>query len=279
MWRIVHQKLLPFVCLAIGCLAIMQCENSSGGGVEEGAEKSTNSTLISFRLDTLLQSSPQCASDSNRCATASLVFPYAESGPTQLCVDFNRLQLKYLKAMMQDMESGEQTSSLNLEGLMGAFLQDYAELLADDPPFSMPWAMEIEGEILFQNDKLITVQLEQYTFTGGAHPNSSTTIWMLDKKTGEPLELQGLSAKTDTLLPLAEVAFRKAIELPITQTLADAGYFQDEVFSLPANYGLVEEGLLLYYNTYEVAPYVLGPTAVMIPLADLQLVFETDNWY
>lgn len=279
MWRIVHQKLLPFVCLAFGCLAIMQCENSSGGGVEEGTEESTNSSLISFRLDTLLQSSPQCASDSNRCATVSLAFPYAESGPTQLCVDFNRLQLKHLKAMMQDMELGEQTSSQNLEGLMGAFLQGYAELLADDPPFSMPWAMEIEGEILFQNDKLITIQLAQYTFTGGAHPNSSTTIWMLDKKTGEPLELQGLTATPDTLLPLAEVAFRKAIELPITQTLADAGYFQDEVFSLPANYGLVEEGLLLYYNTYEVAPYVLGPTAVMIPLADLQLVFETDNWY
>ncbi len=279
MWRIVYQKLLPFVFLAVGCFALIQCENSSGGEMDAAREDSTTSTSITFRLDTLYQASKQCAVDSNQCATVQLIFPYAESGPTQLCVDFNRLQLRYLKEMMQDMESDEQSNSQNLKELMGLFLADYDELLEDDLPFSMPWVMEIEGEILFQNDKFISVQLQQYTFTGGAHPNSFNTIWMLDKTTGEPLDFKGLVADTDTLLPIAEAAFRKTIELPITKTLADAGYFQGEDFFLPQNYGLVEKGLLLYYNTYEVAPYVVGPTQVLIPFSDLQPVFKTDNWY
>lgn len=280
MWRIVYQKFLPFVFLVVGCFALVQCDNSSDGEVDTAAKgTATASNLITFRSDTLFQASKQCALDSNQCAKVQLIFSYAESGPTQLCVDFNRLQLKYLKEMMQDVESDKQINNQSLADLMGLFLADYDELLEEDLPFNMPWTMEIEGEILFQNDKFISVQLQQYTFTGGAHPNSFNTIWMLDKTTGEPLDFKGLEADTDTLLPIAEAAFRKTIELPITQTLADVGYFQDEAFSLPQNYGLVEKGLLLYYNTYEVAPYVLGPTEVLIPFSDLQLVFKTDNWY
>ena len=161
---------------------------------------------------------------------------------------------------------------------MNQFLEDYKELQGEDLPFSMPWSLETEGKVLFQNDKLVSVQLHQYSYTGGAHPNTYSTVWMFNKSSNEPLEWQDLGVKKDTLEVIAERAFRKTAEIPVGQSLEDAGFFEGEEFSLPQNYGLVEDGLLLYYNTYEIAPYVFGPTEVVIPWADLKVVFETDQW-
>jgi len=67
---------------------------------------------------------------------------------------------------------------------------------------------------------------------------------------------------------LAEQSFRAEKGIDAEQNLNEAGYFWDQQFSLPQNAGIVENGILLYYNTYEVAPYVSGPTT---------LIFEWDS--
>ena len=70
--------------------------------------------------------------------------------------------------------------------------------------------------------------------------------------------------KQPRLRELAEVHFREARELGVDESLSDAGFFWGESFALPENYALTEEGLYFYYNPYEIAAYVVGPTSFTI---------------
>lgn len=280
MWRRDHLHLLFSFGIFLGLMFLVACQNKVDG--EEGNQTPVtmdNPTQIVFTQDSLIKQSSHCAIDSNKCAQFSLFYPYAKSGPTDLCVAFNRLQLKFLKNSLQQGESEAASPSTNLEALADAFLADYDELLADASPYEMPWELETTGAILFQNEKIVSVRLQQYNYTGGAHPNSYTTLWMLDKQTGEALDFKYMGTNTDSLLVIAEEAFRSVIDLPREKRLEEAGFFLGETFFLPQNYAWVKEGLLLYYNTYEIAPYAVGPTEVIIPLARLEGIFEKNNWY
>lgn len=273
----IRSALAFLVLLASLAMMTVSCGDNASTAEEEQKDNIAESPLITFKLDTLSQQSPNCETDSSNCAKVALVFPYAERGPTAMCVAFNRLQLRFLNSSLQDVH-GEEDLGGNVEDLMNQFLEDYKELQADDLPFSMPWSLETEGKVLYQTDKFVSIQLHQYSYTGGAHPNTFSTIWMFNKSNNEPLLLEDLGARIDTLAAIAEEAFRKSVEIPRGQSLAEAGFFEGESFTLPQNYGLTEEGLLLYYNTYEIAAYVFGPTEVVIPWADLKVVFETDQW-
>ncbi|NRB49901.1 MAG: DUF3298 and DUF4163 domain-containing protein [Saprospiraceae bacterium] len=271
-------KTLNFFLALIGLMVLVtNCgERSTPADTNPERQDPEESSRLTFKLDTLAQQSPNCETDSSNCAKVNLVFPYAERGPTAMCVAFNRLQLKYLRGSLADVNGEEEKGTV--KEIMNQFLEDYKELQGEDLPFSMPWSLETEGQVLYQNDKLVSVQLYQYSYTGGAHPNTFSTIWMFDKASSEPLQWEDLGVRTDTLEVIAEQAFRKAAEIPVGKSLEEAGFFEGEEFALPKNYGLVKDGLLLYYNTYEIAPYVFGPTEVIIPWADLKVVFETDQW-
>jgi hypothetical protein len=40
---------------------------------------------------------------------------------------------------------------------------------------------------------------------------------------------------------------------------------------------VLAEGLLLYYNLYEIAPYMMGPTEIVIPRRELAPIAQPDG--
>ena len=204
---------------------------------------------------------------------------HGRKGPKEARNAFNGLLSESLKRLMAMSDMNTPVQDQDLTALMNAFLADYEEFMSEDPAFVMPWSIEVEGQVLFENKHLISVALHQYTYTGGAHPNTYTSIYMMDKENGKPLQLVDLQTASDTLLAIAEAAFRTEVEIGPEESLAEAGFFEGEDFHLPANYALVEEGLMLYYNTYEIAPYVFGATEVLIPRANLAPALAIEKWY
>ena len=66
-------------------------------------------------------------------------------------------------------------------------------------------------------------------------------------------------------------AFRRARRLGPREDLAKAGFqFPGGAFALTVNAGLTRAGLVLHYNAYEVAPYVMGPTEAVVPWKELR---------
>jgi hypothetical protein len=107
---------------------------------------------------------------------------------------------------------------------------------------------------------------------GGTHGMGATQYLNFDTLTGGPVKLDAVirNGWLPRLTAIAEVQFRAARELPATANLADAGFtFPDGRFQLNRNFGITNENLVFTYNPYEVAPYMMGPTTIEIPLAGI----------
>jgi hypothetical protein len=136
------------------------------------------------------------------------------------------------------------------------------------PDYSSAWQLERTVQIELNNSRWVTISTSDYTYLGGAHPNSSYYLETYDRKTGKKVRLTDLVAAKDMpkFEQLVAAALRKILEMQPNESWDDAGLFvwQDGKFTITDNIGLHPEGLRVYYNTYEIAPYALGAFDVML---------------
>lgn len=158
------------------------------------------------------------------------------------------------------------------------FSTDYQQLKEDVGVMGGCWEIEIKSDTVCSCPNFLTVGLETYTYTGGAHPNTYTTLLSFDRRTGKAMCLTDLVADTTALLPLVEQAFRKQQGVKAQESLEDEGYFlQDGRFFLPENVAVGRDGLIFYYNPYEIAAYALGPIEVIVPYSELTPILKNDG--
>ena len=85
----------------------------------------------------------------------------------------------------------------------------------------------------------------------------------------DPLRLLFEFFETE-LVKAAEAAFRKQRELSPESDLLENGFeFPDNRFRLNDNYGFTNDGVVFFYNSYEIAPYAAGPSEVFIPYSEI----------
>ena len=137
------------------------------------------------------------------------------------------------------------------------------------------WEEEKVVTVLHHDDRLVSLKLEEYSNTGGAHPNARTLYGSWTLEDGGRVALEELLAPggEERIAELGEAAFREVRGVPADQTLEELGFlFPDGEFALTENFAVTDEGLVFYFNPYEVAPYALGPTEIEMTfeaLADL----------
>jgi hypothetical protein len=77
---------------------------------------------------------------------------------------------------------------------------------------------------------------------------------------------------------VAEKIFCKVKELKPEDNLEEAGFwFKGNKFSFNENFGIRNEGLVFYFNSYEIAPYAMGPTEIMIPYSEIKNLVKQDG--
>ena len=132
----------------------------------------------------------------------------------------------------------------------------------------MPWELECYSKILHSSNQLFAIAMDSYRFMGGAHPNSYRSIYNLDLRSGALLQIEDIVLDEKAFRIAAEQQFRIAQGLDDGISFQEAGFFMEE-FKASTQFALTENGLLLYYNTYEIAPYAAGPTEILIPYEQL----------
>lgn len=150
------------------------------------------------------------------------------------------------------------------------FERNYNDFKKDFPDSPGCWEVELHGDTVMTTPKVLFYQFDHYAFTGGAHPNSFTSYHAFDGKTGEEIEMKRFVADSAALLNLVEKKFRELEKLAPGVDLEDAGYFlANHKFFMPANYVFTPEGVLFFYNPYEIAAYARGPIELTIPYGEL----------
>jgi hypothetical protein len=164
------------------------------------------------------------------------------------------------KTAVAALQIGEQNAitSKTIEESIMLFNKEYHAFNADFPDVSQPWEAQIDGEVMFQSPEVISISVTSYVNTGGAHGNTNITFLNFDASTGKRLQNSDLIKNKEAFKTIAKSYFKEAVT-------EDDVLFDPDNFQLPANVGFTEEGIILLYNTYEIAPYSTGIIDFTIP--------------
>jgi hypothetical protein len=123
------------------------------------------------------------------------------------------------------------------------------------------------SEVLLNNGEYLTLAISGSTYQGGAHGAQFQALNTFDAQTGKILTWDDLITNKAALQKLAEAKVRTEK----ADVFKAGGFDFDEtfLFVLPANYALTEDGLYLIYVPYEIMPYAMGSTEIMISFEEL----------
>jgi hypothetical protein len=200
-----------------------------------------------------------CNTDSLSCTYAIITYPHF-TDPSKS--EINKMLDDKIRLLASDyMKEGSQPSSL--EEIAVAFVNDYETFKNDFSDYEFGWYLQIGSEVIYHTDRIISFRIDIGTFTGGAHPNSSTNYYVYDIQSKKELHTRDIISDTTQFKQILEEAFREQSGMEEGQTFADAGfYINDGDFVLNDNIGITEDAVIVHFNPYEIAPYSLGPTSI-----------------
>ena len=165
----------------------------------------------------------------------------------------------------------DENDATTIKDAVKTFSQGYWDLKKLYPEETTVWEATIDGLVTFEDDSIITIELNTYLFTGGAHGYSSKRYLNFDKSNGVELENWQLFQDRKNFESFAEQKFRDQEQIPTEEPINSTGLmFERDRFYLPENIGFTTEGIKLHYNPYEVASYADGPIEVTLPFKEVE---------
>lgn len=134
--------------------------------------------------------------------------------------------------------------------------------------------LDMTYEDFTHGDNIVSLVYTVFYFTGGAHPNSFFETFTFNLDTGERLGLYDVFPEAgnplDVIAPVVQAALTEKFG-----DAADAEWIASGAGPDPVNYqdfALTDDSVIFYFEPYQVAAYVFGPSEVEIPLSDLAAV-------
>ena len=251
-------KLLPYLFFAA---LLSACTN------QEPPAQTTEEIPLTIESVTKEMKEGQCDSGGydSKCANISLKYPVLTGGNDTLPKVVARWADNFMVSLLDPgMESG---NTISVDSAMMGFIAMHREMTAEMPDMPAYYTVEVTDSVLFQDEKNLTLRLDAYSYTGGAHPNAVSTVTTFDIATGRSLTAVDFVNDLEALKQIAEQKFRDVQ----AEFFADGFEFDSGwPFKLADNIGLTEEGLLFCYIPYEVGPYALGFTEFVIPFNEIE---------
>ncbi len=161
------------------------------------------------------------------------------------------------------------TDAKSYEELMTSFIGEYEELAKKFPADAMSWEAKIKATVDYRTDSIIVIKLNNYMFTGGAHGYAGDRSLLFNAKTGRSLEYKDIFKDEQSFTVFAEKKFRAKFKIPEGKSINATGLmFENDKFAMPQNIFFKENGILLYYNAYEIAAYAEQQKELLIPYSE-----------
>ena len=260
------RKLFFFISSALLLGLVFSCQNKStetaGEVVVESLSFSKTEGKDCDKPDSLRYS----------CASINLSWPNVKEGSDALKKSVADWANTYLASILAPGPDGEATNNASVEKNAAAFIQAQKDFAKDAPESPMAnFTAESKDQVLLNDAKHLTLQIEGNTYMGGAHGSPTAAVATFDVLTGKQLTWNDLVTDQKALQAVAEQAFRTERADVFEPGDGSEPFKFDDVFqfALPQNYGLVENGIYCFYLAYEVGPYAMGSTQFVIPFAEL----------
>lgn len=249
------KQLLVFtLCVLVS--GLISCSSNP----DSKSEKPKADTLA-FTMVEKTRTYQNCSTDSTDCTSIRFTYPKFSqlTGPLG---DSVRVLMARTFAIATGTEAEMDSSQV-------AFIKEYSDLITtEEEGPTVPWFLQTGLSVEGQTTRWICLDEVSGGYTGGAHDFGFSQYHILEKATGRHLHLADFFDSTGLkkLTRLGEIEFCIERGIKDNVTFEEAGFsFEDERFFLPENFCFKENGMEFIFNSYEVGPYVLGPTVFVIP--------------
>ncbi|MGI5842491.1 MAG: DUF3298 and DUF4163 domain-containing protein [Christensenellales bacterium] len=176
----------------------------------------------------------------------------------------------------KDLVLQEKNFLLNVKKLYSQSVKAFLDSLKQGYPFNAYEAF-LSYEVSLNQDCYFSYFYDTYTFTGGAHGNTIRKAKTYSLKTGRALSLQYFFKRgagfarfvLELILAQAQENFEKDPYI----------YFEDYKNLIVKNFNgenfyLTPEGIVIFFNQYEIAHYVPGMPKFLIPYSKTDFVLS-----
>lgn len=167
----------------------------------------------------------------------------------------------------------------NDDSLARTFFDEQASVRRETG-MSSAWFLERSVDVVGDTLGTLSLALAEFSYLGGAHPNSVVRLQIRDRRDGRRLSFADLFRENarDSLSAVCEPYFRTERELAFDALLDTAGFsFEGGRFRVNDNLALTGEGVRFRFDPYEIAPYALGPTEFVVPYAAVRSFARADG--
>lgn len=271
-----HSRLLPLATAVVltACGAPMTDVTPIDQQPPEGG-------AIVFALQQISAESSGCADDGPHCASVRIDTLRTAGGGTRAARENIDLYLEHdLVSRLRSFLPEEAASRANTaEALAAEFLAQHRVFVTDFPDAPARWSVEIKGGAVYNTASVTTIDITEFAYTGGAHPNTRRRLVSFDLDSGQLLGVDDLTTDATELTALAEAQLRADLGFGLDDDLETAGFWLPEGgFALPDNLGIVADGVLFHWDPYEIAPYAMGPIDVTVSTDNLAPLVNRPYW-
>ncbi len=235
-----------------------------------GGKKTSNENDLSYKIEKYEMQSEGCDTlREDNCAKIIIEFPLITSFENAKVKDKINNSIESLFSSNKEIGNGE--ADINSE--MKSFITDYEDFISEFPDAFQSWFIERTGEVKLNKGNIFSIDYMEYSYTGGAHPNTYVMFKNYHLTDGEEITLDEIipADKQEELTNIAETEFRKLKELTPDADLGQAGFwFENNEYYLSDNFLISDSSLVFYYNNYEITAYSFGPTELIIPLSKIK---------
>lgn len=140
----------------------------------------------------------------------------------------------------------------------------------------------LEGFSLLNDQHIYSYGIDRYVFMGGAHGLNNRTYLNFNLSTGKLITESDLFI--DNYKPaLVELIKKRMVEEIVNQknteliiNLEDTDYWTDSIVP-NGNFYITDENITYVFNPYEIAPYYMGQTEVVIPFDRIKDLLRPEN--
>lgn len=219
-------------------------------------------------------------------ATLTLKVDYPISGNEDL--------VNWVSEVISEQELGKQFTNLAQTEALDAFAKSYAEDYRDEVEelylenvervkqgeeegigFWYNYIYSLDSELILSSQNLLVFRSHGEVYTGGAHGFNSFQYLNLDLESKQIIRYEDLfnpnDAESLTQLIKAQLRIDRNAE-----DLTEAGFWEKDI-TPSKNFGISKGGITFMYNGYEIAPYVMGSSEVLITYDKLKGLINPEN--
>ena len=236
--------------------------NTDAGGGGDGQKARPVPARLSHQTETLERRPPDC--DGDDCPVFEVHLQVYDGQP-----ELNAAVRRQLAGQLVVTSESPATPD-SLEAAADQFLATAAGVSGEG---SRGWELSGDTKQLGRWRDLVTVAINSYEFTGGAHgmPITQWLNWDLAENHAVPLGRLIVSGQEEAFWDAAERAHARWVE---KEAPSDEGFREDWPFQQTDSYRITRNGVVLHYDVYSIAPYSMGQPELTVPWSDLAGVIQ-----